>query len=87
MMHCPDCGRKIRQYQSNALVLIEHPAHPGKHIDPRTLVFPVWEWGSACGQGFVSDARFGANETVIKRTNRETTRKWRALNQETSHGR
>ncbi len=30
------------------------------------------------GQGFVSDSRFGSDQ-VIKRTNRDVTRKWRAV--------
>ena len=44
-------------------------------IDPETQIKPIGEWGGACGRGFVSDARFGSGQ-VIKRTNRETTRKW-----------
>jgi hypothetical protein len=55
------------------------PRRPGKHIDPSTGIWPISEWGGACQRGFVSDARFGPGETVIKRTNRETTKKWRAL--------
>jgi hypothetical protein len=48
-------------------------------IDPKTGIWPVAEWGSLCGRGFVSDARFArsATEEVIKRTNRSVTRKWR----------
>lgn len=52
------------------------PRHPGKHIDPDAGGWPISEWGYSCGRGFVSDARFGGGQ-VIKRTNRDTTRKWR----------
>jgi hypothetical protein len=54
------------------------PERPGKHIDPATGIWPISEWGSACYQGFVSDSRFGSAR-VIKRTNRETTRRWRRI--------
>jgi hypothetical protein len=48
------------------------PAHPGKHIDPATGIWPVSEWGSECGRGFVSDERFQrGNEKVIKRKARK----------------
>jgi hypothetical protein len=56
------------------------PDHAGKHIDPSTGIWPVIEWGSECGRGFVSDERFQrGNEKVIKRTNRAKTRAWRQL--------
>jgi hypothetical protein len=55
------------------------PKHPGKHIDPSTGIWPISEWGASCYMGFVSNSRFGSGP-VIKRTNRETTRKWRKLN-------
>jgi hypothetical protein len=48
-------------------------------IDPQTRILPIGEWGAACGRGFVSDPRFGANQQVIPRTSRATTRKWRKL--------
>jgi hypothetical protein len=48
-------------------------------IDPKTGIWPMSEWGSACQRGFVSDSRFSPSDTVIKRTNRETSRKWRRL--------
>lgn len=58
----------------------EDPQHPGKHIDPDTGIWPISDWGHECGRGFVSDARFsGGRSKVIKRTNRNTTRKWRKL--------
>jgi hypothetical protein len=49
-------------------------------IDPETGIWPTAEWGSCCGRGFVSSARFGPNQLVIPRTNRAITRKWRSLN-------
>jgi hypothetical protein len=56
----------------------DDPNHPGKHIDPATGIWPISEWGSECGRGFVSDARFArGGERVIKRTSRAVTRKWR----------
>lgn len=60
--------------------LRDDPAHPGKHIDPETGIWPIAEWGNECGRGFVSDARFsGGKDRVIKRTNRVKTRKWYEL--------
>lgn len=47
-------------------------------IDPETGIWPIAEWGSECGRGFVSDARFGQAK-VIKRTSRAKTRKWYRL--------
>jgi hypothetical protein len=47
----------------------QDPNRPDKHIDPETGIWPMEEWGSACGRGFVSNARFGAG-IVIPRTNR-----------------
>jgi hypothetical protein len=29
------------------------PAHPGKHIDPTTGIWPMAEWGYECRRGFV----------------------------------
>jgi hypothetical protein len=56
------------------------PAAEKPHaIDPATDIRPIAEWGTACGRGFVSNARFGPNQLVIPRTNRATTRKWRTL--------
>ncbi len=52
------------------------PNNPGKHINPETGIWPVSDWGNECMRGFVSSSRFGGG-TVIARTNRETTRKWR----------
>jgi hypothetical protein len=43
-------------------------------IDPETGIKPISEWGKACMQGFVRDARFGPGP-VIKGTNRDKTRK------------
>jgi hypothetical protein len=48
-------------------------------IDPATGIRPTAEWGASCGRGFVSAARFSKRDPVIPRTNRATTRKWRAL--------
>jgi hypothetical protein len=50
-----------------------------KQIDPQTGIWPISEWGAECGRGLVSDARFGYDNRVIKRTNRATSRKWRRL--------
>jgi hypothetical protein len=59
---------------------VDDPDHPGKHIDTRTGIWPISEWGPSCGRGFVSNQRFARSpsEQVIQRTNRDTTRKWRA---------
>jgi hypothetical protein len=58
--------------------LKEDPRCPEKHIDPRTGIWPMAEWGTECARGFVSDARFDrGGDRVIKRTSRSTTRKWR----------
>jgi hypothetical protein len=58
--------------------LKEDPARKDKHIDPRTGIWPMCEWGPECARGFTSDARFDrGNDRVIKRTNRSVTRKWR----------
>lgn len=47
-------------------------------IDPATGIWPMSEWGTECGRGFVSDMRFsGGKDRVIKRTNRSMTRKFR----------
>gem|GEM_PF-6340587 len=73
---CPHCG-------APGLVPLVWPA--GKHIDLRTGIAPLSEWGVACYQGFVSDSRFGS-APVIKRTNRETTRKWRRSGASTTTG-
>lgn len=54
------------------------PLRPDKHIDPRTRIWRLSEWGAFCGRGFISDSRFG-DGLVIRRTNRETTRKWRSV--------
>jgi len=53
-------------------------------IDPETRIWPISEWGYECGRGFVSEARFAGDSgtRVIKRTNRNTTRKWRAIDKE-----
>jgi hypothetical protein len=48
-------------------------------IDPKTGIRPISEWGPECARGFVSDARFGSGR-IIKRTNRQTTRRWLQLN-------
>jgi hypothetical protein len=53
-------------------------AHKPHTIDPQTGIWPISEWGSACGRGFVCNPRFGAGP-VIRRTDRKTTRKWRKL--------
>jgi hypothetical protein len=58
------------------------PRHPGKHIDPKTGIWPMSEWGNRCSYGFISNSRFGSGQ-VIPRTNRETTRKWRSLEAQT----
>jgi hypothetical protein len=53
---------------------------PLAETKPCTGVRAISKWGAACGRGFVSDLRFGANQPVIRRTSRNVTRKWRALN-------
>jgi hypothetical protein len=53
---------------------------PLAETKPCTGVRATSEWGAACGRGFVSNLRLGANQPVIRRTNRNITRKWRALN-------
>jgi hypothetical protein len=58
------------------------PLRPDKHLNPETHIWPVSEWGAACGKGFISDPRFG-NDQVIPRTNRTTTRKWLKLGRQT----
>lgn len=62
---------------SAAAELPSDPKRPEKHIDPATGIWPISEWGYSCAMGFVSDSRFGSSCRVIKRTNRETTRRWR----------
>jgi len=60
--------------------LLPHPTRPGKHIDPKTGILPISEWGASCGRGFVGDSRFATkNDSVIKRTNRAVTKKWRKV--------
>lgn len=55
-----------------ASALQPDPRFPGKHIDPETGIWPISEWGSYCGRGFVSDARFArGTEQVIRRTSRK----------------
>lgn len=61
------------------------PNRPDKHIDPATGIWPIEEWGAACERGFVSSARFGSG-TVIKRTDRNTTRRWRQCKESPEHG-
>jgi len=70
---------QAHQGQSERVGLLRpDPDHPNHHIDPATGIWPISEWGSECGRGFVSDARFQkGNEKVIKRTNRAKTRAWR----------
>lgn len=52
------------------------PNHPGKHINPATGIWPIEEWGRS--RGFVSNSRFARpGDTVIPRTNRNVTRRWR----------
>lgn len=76
-MICPTCSRSIPDgLLACAVCATEHREHS---IDPETGIWPIREWGAACGRGFVSAARFGANSQVIPRTNRNTSRKWRKL--------
>ena len=43
---------------------------------------PIEKWGSACARGFVSDERFARpGDQVIKRTNRDVTKKWHKLDE------
>jgi len=58
---------------------IPDPNRPGKHIDPKTGIAPIAEWGPWCARGFVSNERFArGGESVIKRTNRAAQRKQRS---------
>ncbi len=60
--------------------LTDDPNHPGKHIDPDTGIWPIREWGTECGRGFVSNQRFARlGDRVIKRTSRKPMRQWREL--------
>jgi hypothetical protein len=52
------------------------PKRPDKHRDPATGIWPMSEWGAECYRGFVSSSMFGSGQ-VIKRTNRDVSRKWR----------
>ena len=54
-------------------------------IDPETGIWPIEEWGSECGRGFVSDGRFrrSGKERIIKRADRAKTRKWYRLGRQT----
>lgn len=48
----------------------------GFHIDPKTNIRPLHEWGNWCARGFVSDVRFaGSTEQVIARNDRSKTKK------------
>lgn len=43
--------------------------------------YDISTWGPECGRGFVSSERFARpGDIVIKRTNREVTRRWRKCN-------
>jgi hypothetical protein len=55
------------------------PATVTHTIDPETGIWPIAEWGASCYRGFVSDSRFSSTAQVIPRTNRDVSRKWRAL--------
>lgn len=74
---CPHCG-------AEGLAPLIYPV--GKHIDIRTGIFPISEWGSSCYRGFVSNSRFDPSATVIPRTNRQTTKKWRTSSSTTTGG-
>lgn len=52
--------------------------HSGKHIDPKTGIWPISEWGAECARGFSRNERFGGTR-VIAGANCQITRKWRAL--------
>jgi hypothetical protein len=72
---------KVRNRSACRFILWPPPAEEKTHTtDPRTGIRPISQWGASCGRGFVSNARFGPNQPVIRRTNRAITRKWRALN-------
>lgn len=51
--------------------------NPVEHtIDPATGIWPIAEWGTECGRGFVSDERFArGGDKVIQRTNRSQQRR------------
>jgi hypothetical protein len=76
--HCDKLWQLVNQERSTAMAEAKKdPNHPRKHIDPRTGIWPMSEWGWECARGFVSDARFDRGEDrVIKRASRETSRKW-----------
>ena len=63
------------------------PVNPRYHLAPHGAA-PLHEWGSECGRGFVSDARFSrGSDQVIARTNRTATKKiYRALAQNVTKG-
>ena len=48
-------------------------------LDPETGIRKIADWGSACARGFVSNARYSPTDNVIPRTNRNISRKWRAV--------
>src|SRR4051812_21720897 len=50
----------------------------GRHINVETGIAPIAEWGPSARRGFVSDSRFGSGQ-VIKRSNRNVSRKWRRV--------
>jgi len=75
-------ARAVRRDEDGVWVpwpLNRTPEHKPHTIDPETGIWPMSEWGSECGRGFVSDSRFSATDKVIPRTNRNETRKWRAV--------
>lgn len=50
---------------------------PRERQPVKRSTFDPSTWGPECARGFVSDARFGPDDRVIPRTNRNVTRKWR----------
>lgn len=50
---------------------------PVEHtIDPATGIWPIREWGTECGRGFVGNERFARpGEKVIQRSNRAKQRR------------
>lgn len=61
----PDCPAVPEQIRAVRTEAIRKPNDPSS-------------WGNAAGRGFVSDSRFGSGQ-VIKRTNRDVSRKWRRV--------
>jgi hypothetical protein len=55
------------------------PAHPTKHIDPATGIWPISEWGGECQRGFVHSERFATrNDRVFSKRKSRPKRRQKA---------